>query len=56
MMSGPWIEEMGLHPDEMEMLAMELPMVLERYMNRFEEMTTKRLAKGKPASASGATK
>lgn len=50
MMSGPWIEEMGLHPGDMEMVVMELPRMLDRYMSRFEDMTAKRPGKGKLAA------
>jgi hypothetical protein len=42
MMGGPWLEEMGVHPREIEMLVMELPMVLDRYLSQFEEKTVKR--------------
>jgi TIR domain len=47
MIGGPWMEEMGLHPREIEMLAMELPMVLDRYLHQFEEKAGKRSGKAK---------
>lgn len=47
MMGGPWMEEMGVHPREIETLFMELPMVLDRYLSQIEEKTVKRSGKGK---------
>jgi len=46
-MGGPWIEEMGVHPREIEMLVMELPMMLDRYLSNLEEKAAKRPGKGK---------
>lgn len=42
MMGGPWMEEFGMHPREAEMVAMELPMMLDHYFERFEPKAPKR--------------
>jgi TIR domain len=47
MMGGPWVEEMGVHPREFEMLVMELPTLLDRYLTRSAEKEGKMSAKGK---------
>lgn len=36
MMGGPWMEELGVHPREMEMIAMELPMMLDHFFELAE--------------------
>lgn len=48
MMHSPWMEEMGIHPREMDMLLMELPVMLDRYLTRFEDKPVKRSPRGKP--------
>jgi hypothetical protein len=46
MMGGPWMEELGVHPRDMETI-MELPMMLDHYLGRFEEKGGRRASKAK---------
>lgn len=55
MMRGGWMEGTGSEPREIEMFAMELPMLLEDYLARFEARTTKRGTKDKAKEISDGT-
>lgn len=47
MMRGPWLEEMEIHPKELDMLMMELPVFMDRYLRRFEAKTKKNKIRSK---------